>query len=358
MRPYVLMGHSRPLTQVVYNREGDLIFTTGKDNVANIWYSSNGERLGSLGNADSTNKYPGQHRSAVWSIDVKWDTTEAATASADQTVKLWDVSCGKNTRTFEFESTTRCVNYSTDGNVFCVTQDRQMSAFNKVFVVDKRVSENNGTIASWKLSKEMQMGTRCIFGSMDQYIITAEESGKIRKWDWQNIYKDGDDVGEPVAEVQGHTKRIQDLKLNKDRTQAITASKDKTAKIWDIASYDTIEELKCIKHPTNCNTAAFNPTKPHVACGGGQEAMDVTTTAASQGYFECFIYNMITEDKVAMFKGHFGPINHLAFSPDGSQICTGGEEGYIRLNHLDPSYTNYRDIDLELGTPGQLVSAL
>ena len=124
------------------------------------------------------------------------------------------------------------------------------------------------------------------------------------------------------------------------------------------ALYDSIEELKCIKHPTNCNTAAFNPTKPHVACGGGQEAMDVTTTAASQGYFECFIYNMITEDKVAMFKGHFGPINHLAFSPDGSQICTGGEEGYIRLNHLDPSYTNYRDIDLELGTPGQLVSAL
>ena len=57
MRPYVLMGHSRPLTQVVYNREGDLIFTTGKDNVANIWFSSNGERLGSFGNIDATQKY-------------------------------------------------------------------------------------------------------------------------------------------------------------------------------------------------------------------------------------------------------------------------------------------------------------
>lgn len=303
------MGHSRPLTQVVYNREGDLIFTTGKDNVANIWFSSNGERLGSFFNIDSTQKYPGQHRSAVWSIDVKWDSAEAATASADQTVKLWDVSNGKNTRTFEFESTTRCVNYTTDGNVSCCTQDRQMSAFNKVFVVDKRVSENNGTIASWKLSTEMQMGTRCIFGYMDKYIITA--------------------------------------------------SKDKTAKIWDIMSDETIDELKCIKHPTNCNTAAFNPVKPHVCCGGGQEAMDVTTTAASQGYFEAFIYNMITADKVAMFKGHFGPINTLAFSPDGSQICTGGEEGYIRLNPLDQSYINYRDIDLELGgTHGQLVSAL
>ena len=43
MRPIKLMGHERSLTQVKYNREGDLLFSVAKDNAASIWYSSNGK---------------------------------------------------------------------------------------------------------------------------------------------------------------------------------------------------------------------------------------------------------------------------------------------------------------------------
>jgi len=368
MRPYVLQGHTRPLTQVVYNREGDLIFTTAKDNIACVWFSNNGERLGTLGSNDAMNKFRGQHRSAVWGIDVTFDTLEACTASADQTVKLWDVSNGKVTRTIQFESTTRCVNYSTDGNLFAVTQDRQMSAYNKVLIVDKRVNEAEDTktehrkdiVKQWKLSNVMQMGTRVLWGHMDNVVITGNEKGLIKRFDWRNVQVDEDGVGAPECQMQGHKNAIKDMKLSKDRTLLITASKDKTAKIFDVMGQNSIDELKSISHPTNCNTAAFNPIKPHVACAGGQEAMDVTTTAASQGYFETFIYNMITNEPVCSFKGHFGPVNYLAFHPDGSQICTGGEEGYIRLNHLDQAYVEYRDIDLELAGQhsGQAIAAV
>jgi translation initiation factor 3 subunit I len=59
-RPLLLKGHERPITMVKYNREGDIVFTTGKDGLATAWYSSNGERVGT---------YKG-HNGAVWSCDI------------------------------------------------------------------------------------------------------------------------------------------------------------------------------------------------------------------------------------------------------------------------------------------------
>ena len=57
-RPILLQGHTRSLTMVRYNREGDLLFTVSKDNVPNVWLTSTGERLGT---------YRG-HMGSVWCV--------------------------------------------------------------------------------------------------------------------------------------------------------------------------------------------------------------------------------------------------------------------------------------------------
>lgn len=53
-------GHERSLTQIKFNTEGDLLFSCSKDHVINVWFSHNGERLGT---------YDG-HNGTVWTIDV------------------------------------------------------------------------------------------------------------------------------------------------------------------------------------------------------------------------------------------------------------------------------------------------
>ena len=58
--PYSRSGHERSLTQIKFNREGDLLFSCSKDHVINVWFSHNGERLGT---------YDG-HNGTVWTIDV------------------------------------------------------------------------------------------------------------------------------------------------------------------------------------------------------------------------------------------------------------------------------------------------
>lgn len=54
-----------------------------------------------------------------------------------------------------------------------------------------------------------------------------------------------------------------------------------------------------------------------IILGGGQDADQVTTTAAAAGKFEVRFYHMIHGDELGRVKGHFGPVNTCAFNPDG-----------------------------------------
>ena len=56
----MLHGHERAITQIKYNRDGDLLFSVAKDHKPTVWFSANGERLGT---------YNG-HSGAVWCVDV------------------------------------------------------------------------------------------------------------------------------------------------------------------------------------------------------------------------------------------------------------------------------------------------
>ena len=56
----MLHGHERSITQIKYNRDGDLLFSVAKDAHPAIWYSENGERVGTFDG----------HNGAVWCVDV------------------------------------------------------------------------------------------------------------------------------------------------------------------------------------------------------------------------------------------------------------------------------------------------
>ena len=67
----MMHGHERSITQIKYNLDGDLLFSCAKDHHPNVWYSVNGERLGT---------YDG-HCGAVWCLDPKWDNSHLVTGS-------------------------------------------------------------------------------------------------------------------------------------------------------------------------------------------------------------------------------------------------------------------------------------
>lgn len=95
---------------------------------------------------------------------------------------------------------------------------------------------------------------------------------------------------------------------------------------------------------------------------GGQDAADVTTTGAGAGKFEVRIFDKIHANELGTVKGHFGPVNvsthapppqydfrvrllrewlwlqYVKYNPQGTAYVSGGEEGFLRVNHLPAEY--------------------
>eukprot|EP00954_Amorphochlora_amoebiformis_P016800 1314954-Amorphochlora_amoeboformis.AAC.1 len=114
-RPILMKGHERPITQVKYNIEGDLIFSSSKDSLATCWRSDTGERLGAR-------TYDG-HKGAINTLDIDRKTQMLATGASDRTVRLWKAETGEELCQFETQSAVRSVNFSLGDRLLLAAQD-------------------------------------------------------------------------------------------------------------------------------------------------------------------------------------------------------------------------------------------
>ncbi|XP_055607105.1 eukaryotic translation initiation factor 3 subunit I [Uranotaenia lowii] len=324
MKPLMLQGHERAITQIKYNREGDLIFSTAKDHKPSVWFSLNGERLGT---------YNG-HVGAVWCVDVDWTTTRLITGSGDMSTKLWDVETGRTLGTIQCNSASRTANFSYSGNQASYSTDKAMGHNCELFIIDVRNVDSSisgqSPVLKLTMNAEQSKITSMMWGALDETVITGHDNGSIRIWDLR--------AGKELNSVNDHTHVINDMQLSQDGTMMVSASKDTTAKLFDS---DSLMCLKTYKTERPVNSAAISPIHEYVVLGGGQEAMEVTTTSTKAGKFDSRFFHLVYEEEFARVKGHFGPINSLAFHPDGKSYATGGEDGFVRVQVFDASYYEF-----------------
>jgi len=326
MIPILLQAHSRPLTKVIYNPDGDLLFSASKDEKPNVWRTVNGDRLGS---------YNG-HRGAVWSLDVSGDSRILASGSADATVKLWDVQTGACRATLPADTGVRSVAWSMGDQMLAVVTDSVMGFPSTVLTFDVRSGEVTGKI----VPTDMKKLTIARWTDCNDALLTAHDDGHLALWDPSS--------GELVSSIKGHAESVRDLQFSRDRTYFITASRDATAKLFETAN------LKLIKTYTTeapVNSASISPIRHEVVVAGGQEALHVTTTGSRAGKFESRFFHQILETEIGRVRGHFGPINTLAYCPTGHGYASGAEDGYVRLHTFDPDYYEFSLIDPDLEEP-------
>lgn len=328
MKPLLLNGHSRALTQIRYNTEGDLLFSVSKDNTPSVWFSHNGERLGTFDG----------HAGTVWAIDVSYRSDLCLTGSADCTTAIWDVATGVRKVSLVAPSPVRSCLFSYNASSFLRTTAKAMGQPCLLQIFSMKQVEEKGKESEPLLSinvdkEQLKPITSAIWGPCDEYIVTGHEDGTVAQWNPTS--------GELLKKVRPHTMAISDMQSSPDFSMLITSSKDTTAKLYDMDSLDVLKEYKTDRP---VNSAAISPLKetPYVVLGGGQEAMSVTTTHGRAGKFEARFFHMVFEEELGRVKGHFGPINTLAFHPSGRGYASGGEDGYIRVHQFDQSFYDFQ----------------
>ncbi|RKF74415.1 Eukaryotic translation initiation factor 3 subunit I [Golovinomyces cichoracearum] len=319
---YTYGAQERALTQIKYNRDGDIIFSTAKDQHICAWFSNNGERLGT---------YHG-HQGAIWTVDVDPTSTLIASGAADNTVRLWDVKSGNCLKVWDFKTAVKRVEFNEDGSQLLAVTEQRMGFLGTIVVLNINLdvkaeqSDEKVMIITCDKSKATVAG----WSYLSKYIIAGHEDGSVSQYDAK--------TGDQQLNRSVHEATITDLQWSTDRSYFITASKDKTAKLINTSD---IEVLKTYVADTPLNSASITPMKDFVILGGGQAAMDVTTTSTRQGKFEARFYHKIFEDEIGRVRGHFGPLNTVAVDPTGKGYASGGEDGYVRVHQFDKGYFDF-----------------
>jgi len=323
MRPILLKGHERSITSIKYNFEGDLLFSTSKHPTFAVWFASNGERLGT---------YQG-HTGTVWSIAVNRKTTRVVTGSGDTYAKMWEAETGKEVASLPHKAPVRYVDYSYGEKELLTVTDQVLGFLPSIYIYDLD-GKNTTPVMEIKGKNESKI-LQASWNTLNREIVTANEDGTIRVYDVR--------TGEQLHVITDHAKSVMQLSFNADKTLFVTASKDGTSKLYDAKEY---KNLKTYHTGRPINSASISPIKEEIVLGGGQSADTVTTTRVENSQFRARFFHSIYEEELGSIQGHFGPVNVISYSPDGKSFASGGEDGYVRLHHFDPSYfTNFGKID-------------
>ena len=106
----------------------------------------------------------------------------------------------------------------------------------------------------------------------------------------------------------GHDDAVSSAAFSPDGTRIVTASYDKTARVWDAATGQPIgEPLK--GHESAVMSAAFSPDGKRIVTASEDNTARVWDAATGQPIGE-------------PLKGHDGAVFSAAFSPDGKRIVT------------------------------------
>ena len=337
MKPIVLQGHSRPIKDIKFNKEGDLLFTGSVDRLLNVWTSETGERIGTF-----------VQKAAVSNFCITEDSKYLVSGDTTGNIYIWDIYAGQKIKEFEGDPTVAIRNIDLsygDEKVSFVTSGRQKDSKSYIETYNFRdlltMSEKNNLNKAREHQVESTTSkfNMAKFTDLNKKLFISMEDGSM------NLY----DIKEKKILITKklHKESILDFDVSPMHEVLLTSSKDGKAHVINADTFEIINTFYPEKPSRNLNSCKISPlfslrdeneAKFHCILAGGQESKDVTTTHASEGGFEVLFYNMMYGEEIGCVLGHFGPVNALAFSGSGKSFASGGEDATIRLHHLNDDY--------------------
>lgn len=244
------------------------------------------------------------HEDVIVDAALSLDGRRAATASWDQTARIWDTGSGDELVAFRgHEGHVSAVAFSPDGS-HVVTGSEDRSA---------RVWKSDGTGESIALRGHEGPVVSVQWSFDGRQIVTASKDRTARVWN-------ADGTGEPVV-FRGHEEGLDSATFSPDGRRVVTTSKDGTARVWNTDG--TGEPVVLREHRRRSLLAAWHPDGKRVVTGCKDE--DVAR-----------VWDAATGDELAVLRHGSGPgLTQVRVSPDGATILTASGTGTVRVWNAD-----------------------
>ena len=241
------------------------------------------------------------HDGPVTSVAFVGDGSRALTASDDKTAILWDLKTLKPLKRLQGHShKVMGLAVSKDGK-FAVTGswDRTVRLWDL----------NTGlTVRTFKHTSPVNA---VVFADGDQSIVAGGHDGKVQVWSVKTGYSRG--------VLEGHFMGITGLSISSDGRRLLTASIDKSMRLWDLVTMKEVRQFK--KHEGQVFAAVFSP--------------DAKTAVSAGRYGAVIQWDLSNGKPIKSIKAHDALIWALKLTPDGRFALTGSSDDSIRVWHLE-----------------------
>jgi WD40 repeat protein len=273
--------HTRPVRVVAVTPDGQRIVTGSEDGLAKVWDAASGDELLTLKG----------HTGTVWSVTVTRDGQRIVTGGEDGTARVWDARSGRPLLLLAGHTSRVCsVVVTPDGQrlvtgsgsgdgtvkVWDLTIGRELASFRAYAIITsvaitpdgQRVVAGcwDGTTRLWNISSGRELlklqesigGVGAVAVAPHGRLITGRSDGLATIWDMAR--------GRKLFPLNGHTDFVTSIAVTPDGQRIVTGSDDGTARLWDAGSGQELLTLK--GHIGPVRSLAVAPDGRRIITGG------------------------------------------------------------------------------------------
>ena len=258
--------------------------------------------------SETLRAHAGMTHALSWSPD----GTRLASASADRSVKIWNVSTWEEVISLE-----GCQEASEWWHVVWSPSGSMVAASSWDPTTD------TGKVMTWDATTGRRLSIGPGSGSIswapnESQLALARPSGLIELWDMH--------TGEIVGTIGQHTPVITCVRWSPVGTRLASSSDDGTLRIWDgqrvWAAHETPQPIHILSgHGNNVVQVNWSPDSRWLA-------------SASRDGTVC-LWAAATGEAIRTLRGHAQDVLTVAWSPDGKQLASAGNDGTLKIWNVD-----------------------